>query len=152
MKEQLKNPWALTASILALAVAALYAATPMFSLPLFGFNYGWEYVATFYKIGRYIEMIPFLMPFIGLSGTVACTMTRSRGAHILSISFTALPLMFFGYFIYMIADYPQGEIMGANLEKISMLTTINWSVWACLALSLVSFAAAIAMVYSENKK
>ena len=152
MKEQLKKPLVLTAMAVTLIVAAVYAAVPMFSIPLFGFNYGWEYVTTFFAIGKYLEMVPFLMPFIGLAGTVACLLTKSRGAHILSISFTALPLMFFGYFIYMIAQYPQGEILSANLEKITILSTLSWSVWFCLAFSLVAFAAAVALVYRENRK
>lgn len=152
MKEQLRNPLVLTAIAVTLIVAAVYASVPMFSIPLFGFNYGWEYVATFFSIGKYLEMVPFLMPFIGLVGTAASLLTKSRGAHILSISFSALPLMFFGYFIYMIAQYPQGEIIGANLEKITILSTLNWSVWFCLAFSLVAFAATVALVYRENKK
>ena len=69
----------------------------------------------------------------------------------LSISFAALPLMFFGYFVYMIASYPQGEILGVGMEKISILSTLSWSVWACLALSLAAFAVAVANVYKENK-
>lgn len=46
------------------------------------------------QIGKYLEMVPFLMPFIGLVGTAATLVTKSRGAHVLSISFAALPLMF----------------------------------------------------------
>lgn len=134
-----------------LVVAVLYAALPMFSIPLFGFNYGWDYVAQFFKIGRYMEMIPFLMPFIGFVGTVACLLAKGRAPHILSISFTALPLMFFGYFIYMMADYPQGTIYGADMKQITMLSTINWSVWLCLAFSLVAFVVAAVLVYRENK-
>lgn len=94
MNSQLKQPLVLTAIGATLAVAVVYAAVPLFSIPLFGFGYGWEYVATFFKIGKYLEMVPFLMPFIGLVGTAATLVTKSRGAHVLSISFAALPLMF----------------------------------------------------------
>lgn len=151
MNSQLKQPLVLTAIGATLAVAVVYAAVPLFSIPLFGFGYGWEYVATFFKVGKYLEMVPFLMPFIGLAGTAATLVTKSRGAHVLSISFAALPLMFFGYFVYMIASYPQGDIIGAGMEKISILSTLSWSVWACLALSLAAFAVAVANVYKENK-
>ena len=65
MNSQLKQPLVLTAIGATLAVAVVYAAVPLFSIPLFGFGYGWEYVATFFKIGKYLEMVPFLMPFIG---------------------------------------------------------------------------------------
>lgn len=51
----------------------------------------------------------------------------------------------------MIASYPQGDILGAGMEKISILSTLSWSVWACLALSLAAFAVAVANVYKENK-
>lgn len=152
MKQQLKNPWVIVTIAVTLIVAVLYAALPLFSLPLFGFNYGWDYVRTFFNIGKYMEMVPFLMPFIGFVGTVACLLTKSRGPHILSVSFTALPLMFFGYFVYMIASYPQGEILGEHFEMVSILTTLNWSVWLCLAFSVVAFAVACAYVYLENKK
>ena len=71
MNSQLKQPLVLTAIGATIAVAVIYAAVPLFSIPLFGFGYGWEYVATFFKIGKYLEMVPFLMPFIGLAGTAA---------------------------------------------------------------------------------
>lgn len=78
MNSQLKQPLVLTAIGATLAVAVVYAAVPLFSIPLFGFSYGWEYVATFFKIGKYLEMVPFLMPFIGLAGTAATLVTKSR--------------------------------------------------------------------------
>ena len=54
MNSQLKQPLVLTAIGATLAVAVVYAAVPLFSIPLFGFGYGWEYVATFFKIGKYL--------------------------------------------------------------------------------------------------
>uniref|UniRef100_UPI003FF00895 hypothetical protein n=1 Tax=Candidatus Limisoma sp. TaxID=3076476 RepID=UPI003FF00895 len=69
----------------------------------------------------------------------------------LSSLFSARPLIFLGYFVYMISSYPQGDILGAGMEKNSILSTLSWSVWACLALSLAAFAVAVANVYKENK-
>ena len=79
MNSQLKQPLVLTAIGATLAVAVVYAAVPLFSIPLFGFGYGWEYVATFFKIGKYLEMVPFLMPFIGTI-LFACMHTSRKAA------------------------------------------------------------------------
>ena len=40
MNSQLKQPLVLTAIGATLAVAVVYAAVPLFSIPLFGFGYG----------------------------------------------------------------------------------------------------------------
>lgn len=149
MIERLKNPWTLTLSLFSIATATVYLLCPMFNIPVFGFENGMDYIEIFWKTGRYMDMITFLMPVIGMVGAVACTLRRSFGPHILSIAFAALPLMFVSYFVISISKYP--DIINGTMEKVSMLSVLGWGIWTALATSLVAFFSAVIQVYSEYR-
>ena len=51
-----KNPWAVGVAALSLISAAVYLFAPLFSIPIFGFNTGSDYVRVFYSYQRYMDM------------------------------------------------------------------------------------------------
>ena len=145
-----KNPWAVGVAALSLISAAVYLFAPLFSIPIFGFNTGSDYVRVFYSYQRYMDMATFLIPAIGAFGAILCAFRKEIGPHILSVAFAALPLMFMTYFVVSLCRYP--DFIGNDMQKISMIAMIGWGAWLALATALLAFLSAIALVYTDYKQ
>lgn len=127
------------------AAALIYLLAPVFNVPLFGIEKGFDTVSQMWTLGRYMEMTTFLLPLIGGIGATLCTLSRQVGPHILALAFSMLPVMFFVHYIHIMA-----KAMGGNLSGVAAL--FSWGIWASLLLSLVAFVAASIVVYKELKK
>ena len=145
-----KNPWAVGVAALSLISAAVYLFAPLFSIPIFGFNTGSDYVRVFYSYQRYMDMATFLIPAIGAFGAILCAFRKEIGPHILSVAFAALPLMFMTYFVVSLCRYP--DFIGNDMQNISMIAMIGWGAWLALATALLAFLSAIALVYTDYKQ
>lgn len=150
LPERLRNPMVIGACAAMVVSTAVYFAFPLFSLPVLGFDYGWDFIKAFLQAGKTMEAIPYLMPLIGSLAACVCLPTRGTGPHFLAVAFSALPVMFFSYFVYMLSIYPAAYAAGGN-TTISMTQFINWSVWTSLALSAVAFALTLILLRRELK-
>lgn len=149
MLNQLKNPWSVGVIAFTVNSAVVYLVAPIFSIPVFGFNDGFDYLTAFWQSGHYMDMLTFLMPVIGAVGATSCVLSRNVGPHILSIAFSALPLMFMTYFIISMCKYP--DIVNSRMETIPMVSVIGWGAWLSLAVSFLAFMLAITLVYTDYK-
>lgn len=147
----LKNPLALVAVVLSVAAAAVYLFAPLFTVPLFGFRDGWDYVMIMHAQKQYANIAALLLPVIGAVGMTACLWARSFGPHILAMAFAALPVMFWTYFLYILgSSYP--DIILSATETAPMLSVVGWGSWLSVAASALAFFATIAIVYIEYKR
>lgn len=149
MKLQMKNPLAIALTTLMVIMMAAYSALPIYAMPIFGVAYGWEYISALAEAGKYFDVIPFLMPYFGGIAVTVCAFSNSRGLHLLSVSFSTLPAMFFGYFAYILSSALKS---GMFSEVVTLSMAMHWSVWMNLALSLVAIIISVIMVKADNKK
>lgn len=149
MPTQLKNPWSISIAALSAVALAVYLFAPLFSIAVFGFHNGTEYIKAFWEAKRHMDAVTFLMPVAGAAGAVFCALKKGFGPHILTVAFSALPLMFMSYFIISICQYP--DIITGTEETLPMVMVIGWGAWLALAAALLAFLAAAALVYTDYK-
>lgn len=150
MIDQLRNKWALGVILFSLFTMAVYLFMPMFRLAIFGVDTGAEYIKLIYKVKSFSDIFAFLLPFIGGLGAIVTVLMRGKGPHLLTVSFSLLPIMFFAFFLYQIDGYLSKQIMG--LEVVGLTDVIGSGIWFGLVSSVLACVCSILSVVSDRKK
>lgn len=145
----LKDKWTVCAIVFALTTAAVYLLTPLFAISLFGIETGLDYVKLLWRFSNLADSITFMLPLIGALG-VLLTVWGGRAVHILTMTFSLLPAMFYAFFLVRMASYIHKSVIGEHL--VSLTDLIGYGTWLGLFVAFCLLLAGTMIVMRDTKK